>query len=158
MTPPSHRYIAVDRSSVMRCQWCGTAESSYWVKGEGGPWCSEGCRSAGTLGSSIVGALLCVFSVLLVFSPVFVSSPLDIVTLSFLIPMIVCCPAFLYGTGIEDGLKTRKRTPRSSRRSDKTLDTDAFFCQNCGGSLEVRVGMATAQCAYCGVTNEIVIR
>ncbi|MFW9800346.1 MAG: hypothetical protein ACFFD9_07915 [Candidatus Thorarchaeota archaeon] len=158
MTPPSHRYIAVDRSSVMRCQWCGTAESRYWVKGEGGPWCSDECRFAGTLERSIIGVLLCVFSFLLVFSPVFVSFPLDIATLTFLIPMVICCPALLYGSNIELGLKTRRRTPRGSRRSSKTLETDAFFCQNCGGSLEVRVGKTTSKCAYCGVTNEIAIR
>ncbi len=142
----------------MRCQWCGTAESRYWVRGEGGPWCSEECRSASRLGINAFSVLICVASIFLIFSPIIERSLLsDITTVFFLIPFIICCPGMLFGSAIRKGLDTRKETQRGSRHSDRTIDTGAFLCANCGGALEVKSGMTNVECFYCGVTNEIAI-
>ncbi|MFW9943806.1 MAG: hypothetical protein ACFFB7_02310 [Candidatus Sifarchaeia archaeon] len=83
---------------------------------------------------------------------------MDVTTGLIMTLFLLSCPAVLFGSSITSGLQTRRRIPRYSRRAGRTLDTAAFFCAKCGGALEVKVGMTTAECAYCGVTNEIVIR
>ncbi|MHA2603047.1 MAG: hypothetical protein AM324_013075 [Candidatus Thorarchaeota archaeon SMTZ1-83] len=159
MTPPSDRYIAVDKSRVMRCQWCGTAESRRWIRDEGGPWCSEACQSASRLENETCGALFCVFSILVIFSAsIQRGMVLDVTTGLIMILFLLSCPAVLFGSSIMSGLQTRKQIPRYSRRAGRTLETAGFFCANCGGALEVEVGMTMAECAYCGATNEIVMR
>ncbi|MFX1367915.1 MAG: hypothetical protein ACFFAY_04895 [Promethearchaeota archaeon] len=152
MAPSSHRYIAVDKSSVMRCQWCGIVESRYWVRGKGGPWCSEECQSASTLGSNICGSLVFTGCILLIFLPV-----MDVVAALFGILLSVCCSGMFFGSSIRRGLHTRKIIQRGSLRIDRTLETGAFLCANCGGALEVKSGMTDVECFYCGVTNEISI-
>jgi len=40
-------YIAVDKEEVMRCTWCGSAESTEWIRGRSrGVYCSSTCENA----------------------------------------------------------------------------------------------------------------
>jgi hypothetical protein len=114
--------------------------------------------------------MLCVLALFVYFWPVVTTSNLaGIVATLVVISAIACCPATYFIANVSSSIAARRQVPRGSRRFDRTfdrgsrdidrvLDTDRFVCANCGGSLEVKAGMATVQCGYCGVTNEIVIR
>ncbi|MFW9893921.1 MAG: hypothetical protein ACFFFO_17080, partial [Candidatus Thorarchaeota archaeon] len=158
--PGEKHYIAVDRKMVMRCGWCGTAESSYWIQGDqgGDAYCSSTCKDADsvdkTLARTIGSLALCFFLVipsgLIVYNAQGLVGFDFILGLGILTTIIALCPLSLNIASLLAGSKARKKTPRNSRRLDKVFDKRYLHCVNCNAPLELMHGKTSVKCSYCG--------
>jgi hypothetical protein len=58
---PISRHIALDRSKIAHCKWCGTVESSNWTHSRYGKiYCSRDCMYADILETNVIVGL-CIF-------------------------------------------------------------------------------------------------
>jgi len=163
--PSEKHYIAVDRKMVMRCGWCGTAESSYWIQGDqgGGVYCSNTCKDADSGDNALcatIGSLaLCLFVVISVW-PLVYNAPGRIgsdfvLGLGILATIVALCPLSFNIAKLSAGRKARKKTPRNSRRLDKVFDERYLHCVNCNAPLELMHGKTSVKCSYCGFVNRV---
>jgi len=111
----SSRYIALDRSKIVRCKWCGTVESSSWKSsGSTKIYCSNDCLFADSLETNTLGGF-CIFILPIVLFLPFMGLPGS----SFLnlIPMYgtfwIMALVFFYL--VFRGYNTRTRRPKNSR-------------------------------------------
>lgn len=159
-------YIAVDRKMVMRCGWCGTAESSSWIQGDhgGGVYCSNTCMDADnvdkardqTIVSLLVWFIFIIPSWLMLYDSqdllMYSDLPLTIVVF---ITLFLSCPLSLSIAKLSAGRKARKKIPRNSRRLDKVFDERYLHCANCNAPLELMHGKISVKCSYCGFVNGV---
>ena len=165
MSKKSH-YIAVDKDEVMRCNWCGTAESEHWVhKDEGrGVYCSYECRTADEYNSALCTTILfpILWIAIVLTMEYFVpesSWSTDIFTLAIVLGLtftaFVCCPLSCSLTQLSDSRNARKAVARGSRRFDRVFDERYLKCMNCGAPIDVEGGKTSVDCSYCGVENRV---
>ncbi|TFF92673.1 hypothetical protein EU545_00125 [Candidatus Thorarchaeota archaeon] len=160
MTRSNRHYIAVDEDDVLRCKWCGTTESSSWIREEGGPWCSYECRSADLYNRNLCGLIAFPLIVL----AVWVSSmqamediPSAVAMTFWMLPLLFGCPATCLVPGVISGRKARKAVPRHSRWKGRSISQEIHVCVQCGGALDISDGDTLVRCPYCGVLNEATV-
>ncbi|MHA2378979.1 MAG: hypothetical protein ACXADO_08605 [Candidatus Thorarchaeota archaeon] len=159
MSEADRRYIAVDKTRVVRCKWCGGTESSNWIIEPGGPWCSWDCEQAQKREWGIPAEPFIVCCSLLVLASlflIFLQRPEPLVFLvTILFVSFLCFFTIVWFWEIRGSEDAKKRVPRDSRRLDRVFNHKLFACGYCAGALEVTTGATTAECSYCGLTNEI---
>ena len=147
------RYIAVDKDEVMRCSWCGTTESTHWIRGkERGIYCCSTCKTADTPDCNGICMLALAIGV--------ISGSLSSFRLSD--SPIVLLPTVLFGFLLllilgksYVVIKARSKVPRNSRLHDELFDERYLRCENCGAPLEILDGAVSVECSYCGYMNRV---
>ena len=112
----SSRYIAVDRSKIASCNWCGTLESNNWEHGKYGGtiYCSTDCFYANSLETNALFGF-CTFMIPIILLLPFLgysSIPLPSTILIFGMLWFLALP-FLYF--VLKGNSTRTSRPKNSR-------------------------------------------
>jgi hypothetical protein len=154
------RYVAVDKTKVVRCKWCGTAQSDNWILEPGGPWCSWECEESyrHDIGIPAGPFILCCAS-LLVLPVLFIighQPPPFVLIAGVFFGSWTCFFALVWFLEMRESNGTKVKVPKDSRRSDIVAGGELFDCGHCGGCLEVTTNATVTECSYCGFTNEIV--
>jgi len=155
-------YITVNPTKIVRCGWCGTAESDNWLMNRTGIYCSSQCAAANMAGLS---TCLFVFSAILVFATFVASratSDYSFMTIlgGLVLGVMISSPCLICAVG---GRDSRKRVPRGSRRDKASSDmsllktVSGITCPRCDANLDIRkVGEDKVyNCEYCGASGTI---
>jgi len=109
------RLVAVDKSKVTRCKWCGTIESSQWMyTSNNNAYCSKDCFSADKLEiNGILGLCFgCVFPLVIVAMILFGVAVPELLLVLFMSLLLSTCSIYSFYTG----KKVRKEVPKLSRQ------------------------------------------
>jgi len=158
-------YIAVDKEEVLRCTWCGSAESAEWIRGKSrGVYCSSTCENAdgfdAALCCSIIVPALWILYMLSFLSanPEFFQPSAIPFTVTIIGPvfMIFGLVPFIFGLRkISVINKAKAAVPKGSRDFDEVFDERYLYCEKCGAPLEVIDGAIPVRCSYCGFMNRV---
>lgn len=118
-------YVAVDSSKVVRCGWCGTAQSSHWVSAKSGQYCSPECQSADTALSYLCGFIVMQCMVIRAALPLLVPSYSGLATSFLLLALIPVSFFQIFSIHMLrlfwKGLRWRRAIPKQSRSEDVPL-------------------------------------
>jgi len=154
---PLRVYIAVDPTKIVRCQWCGAAESEEWHRTRYGVYCSMDCFYAAQ-----ANGYLCAY-IIEVASSSFLVGVVSPSALLVGIPLIMLLfsPCLIW---TKRGWDHQKNMPRDSRRDDVTSDlallktiSSGVSCPRCNANIDVRkIGTDRVyNCEYCGASGTI---
>jgi LSD1 subclass zinc finger protein len=162
MTREKH-YIAVDKEEVMRCTWCGSAESNKWRRGKSrGVYCSTTCENADGFDAGLCCMIITpVFWIFILLSMVDTNPELFqpsgflamIIFMGPLITIFGLLPLILGFRKISIINKVRAAVPKGSKDFDKVFDERYLHCEKCGAPLEMIDGAIPVKCSYCGFLN-----
>ena len=158
-------YIAVDKEEVMRCTWCGSAESEKWIRGKSrGVYCSSTCENADGFDAGlccvITSPIIWIFIMLLMldtnpelFQPS--NIPILIILLGPLFLIFGLIPLIFGLRKVSIINKAKAAVPKGSKDFDDVFDERYLHCEKCGAPLEVVDGMIPVKCSYCGFVNRV---
>jgi hypothetical protein len=109
------RLVAVDRSKVTRCKWCGTIESSNWVyTSNNEAFCSKNCYYANNMELNGIFGLCCICIVPLILMTIMMAGgPIpEFILLIFVSWLLSMMSVYSYFTGN----RVRREVPKNSRR------------------------------------------
>jgi len=150
-------YITVDSTKIVRCQWCGVAQSEHWHRARNGIFCSRNCSHAVNPYCDIVAVVL----LWITYSPLVLFLPAGYNVIGMLAIILVLSPCLI---PVKGGLDHRKKVPRNSRRDDVASDmallkaiSSRVSCPKCGANINLRkVGEDRVyNCEYCGASGTI---
>jgi len=110
------RLVAVDKSKVTRCQWCGTIESPQWVyTSSNEAYCSKDCFYANKMEMNGVFGLCCgcIIPLFLIFIMVFGNAYPEFILLVLMCWLFSGFSIYAYYTG----KRVRSEVPKQSRQS-----------------------------------------
>jgi hypothetical protein len=112
---PGSKYVALDRSKIAHCKWCGTVESSNWKYGRyGNIYCSNDCLFAdGLETNALVG--LCAFALPILLILLFMSYSIALFLGAIPILSIFWILALAFFYFVFKGNSTRESRPKNSR-------------------------------------------
>ncbi|RDE14175.1 MAG: hypothetical protein C4K48_06475 [Candidatus Thorarchaeota archaeon] len=154
---PLRVYVAVDPAKILRCMWCGLAESETWKRTKYGTYCSTECFYAAE-----ASGFLCVFILEVVLTSVMigVATPFPLfIGLPF--AMLIFSPCLVWA---RVGWSRQKSVPRNSRRNETSSDiallkaiSSGVLCPRCNANIDVRtIGEDRIyRCEYCGASGTI---
>lgn len=149
-------YIAVDKEEVMRCTWCGSAESEKWIRGTNrGTYCSSTCENADGFDCGVICGIIIPAVLLFAMLSIFDTNP---ELIQFIVPWFA-----IFGLGslifslrkISIINKAKAIVPKGSRDFDEVFDERYLHCEKCGAPLEVIDGAIPVKCTYCGFVSRV---
>lgn len=153
-------YITVDPAKIVRCKWCGVAQSEHWQHTQVGIFCSTDCydaeRADARIGAFFALVILLAFIVAMI-------AQLSLVAVAMVLPVLLLAVVpFLYCGML--GRNLRKKVPRGSRRDDVSSDlamlkaiSSGVSCPRCNANIDIRkIGEDKVyNCEYCGASGTI---
>jgi len=157
---PLRVFVTVDPTKIVRCKWCGVAQSENWQHTQVGVFCSTACYDAERADVRI-GVFFSL--VILLAFPVAMIAQLSPLAFAIGLPVLILAVSPILYCGAV-GRDLRKKVPRDSRRDDVTSDlallkaiSSGVSCPKCSANIDVRkIGTDRVyNCEYCGASGTV---